>query len=100
MKTFLIPYKYVRAGSVEVRANSLEEAKELALEASAHNDPRNEYYIADSFEVDDEFSHEVKEDSTESVWSFRYNNRFDIINSSLCEVRLASEYEPHSPPQA
>lgn len=67
MKTFLIPYKYVRAGSVEVRANSLEEAKELALEASAHNDPRNEFYVADSFEVDDEFSHEVKEDSTESV---------------------------------
>jgi len=67
MKTFLIPYKYSRCGSLEIQANSLEEAKDLALEASVDNDPRNEFYVADSFEVDDEFSHEVKEDSTESV---------------------------------
>jgi hypothetical protein len=66
MKTFLIAYKYSRCGSLEIQANSLEEAKDLALEASVDN-ARNEFYVADSFEVDDEFSHEVKEDSTESV---------------------------------
>ena len=67
MKTFLIAYKYSRCGSLEIQANSLEEAKDLALELSTDNDPRNEFYVADSFEVDDEFSHEIKEDSTESV---------------------------------
>ena len=39
----------------------------MALESSVDNDPRNEYYAQDSFEIDDVFSHEVKEDSTESV---------------------------------
>ena len=67
MKTFLISYEYKRCGAIEIQANSLEEAKDLALEASVDNDPRNEFYVQDSFEVDDEFSHEVKDSSTESV---------------------------------
>lgn len=60
MPKFLIPYKYSRCGSVEVEAESLEQAKELAGEASISN-LNNEFYVDDSFEVDDEFSHEVKE---------------------------------------
>jgi len=67
MKTFLISYSYRRCGTIAIQANSLEEAKDLALEASVDNDPRNEYYAQDSFEIDDEFSHEVKDSSTESV---------------------------------
>jgi hypothetical protein len=66
MKTFLIAYEYKRCGTIEIQANSLEEAKDLALEASVDN-ASNEFYVQDSFEVDDEFSHEVKEVSTESV---------------------------------
>ena len=67
MKTFLISYSYRRCGTIAIQANSLEEAKDMALESSVDNDPRNEYYAQDSFEIDDVFSHEVKEDSTESV---------------------------------
>ena len=98
MPKFLITYTYSRCGSVEVEAESLEQAKELAGEASIHN-AHNEFYVDESFEVDDEFSHEVKEESSELVWSSRYNIRFDIINSPLREVRLASEHKPHSPIQ-
>lgn len=66
MPKFLISYTYSRCGSVEVEAESLEQAKELAGEASIHN-AHNEFYVDDSFEVDDEFSHEVKEESSELV---------------------------------
>ena len=60
MAKFLIPYKYSRCGSLEIEAESLEQAKEYALGQSVHN-AYNERYVADSFEVDDEMSHEVKE---------------------------------------
>jgi hypothetical protein len=60
MPKFLIPYSYKRGGYIHVEAESLEQAKEKALEESDDN-LHNECYIADSFEVDDEFSHEVKE---------------------------------------
>lgn len=66
MKTFLIAYEYKRCGAIEIQANSLEEAKELALEASVDNDPRNEFYVDESFQVDDEFSHEVRDSANES----------------------------------
>jgi hypothetical protein len=60
MPKFLIPYKYSRCGAVEVEAESLEQAKDIALEASVDN-THAEFYVDDSFEVDDEMSHEVKE---------------------------------------
>jgi hypothetical protein len=66
MKTFLIPYYYTRCGSVEVKAESLEQAKDLAGELSIANS-NNEFYVDGSFKVDDEFSHEVKDSSNESV---------------------------------
>jgi hypothetical protein len=66
MKTFLITYYYTRCGSVEVKAESLEQAKDLAGELSIAN-LNNEFYVDDSFEVDDNFSHEVKDSSNESV---------------------------------
>jgi hypothetical protein len=66
MKTFLITYYYTRCGSVEVKAESLEQAKDLAGELSIAN-LNNEFYVDDSFEVDDEFSHEVKDESSELV---------------------------------
>jgi hypothetical protein len=66
MKTFLITYYYTRCGSVEVKAESFEQAKDLAGELSIAN-LNNEFYVDDSFEVDDNFSHEVKDSSNESV---------------------------------
>jgi transcriptional/translational regulatory protein YebC/TACO1 len=48
---YKIAYSFSKKGVVEVVANSLEEAKDLALEASVNN--KNEYYIQDSFEIDD-----------------------------------------------
>jgi hypothetical protein len=66
MKTFLISYQYSRCGVVEVKAESLEQAKDLAGELSIAN-LNNEFYVDDSFEVDDEFSHEVKDESSELV---------------------------------
>ena len=98
MKTFLIAYKYTMCGSVEVKAESLEEAKKISV-VECGNNARNDFYVANSFTPDDELSHEVKEESSELVWSSRYNIRFDIINSPLREVRLASEHKPHSPIQ-
>ena len=51
---------------MEVKAESLEQAKDLAGELSIAN-LNNEFYVDDSFEVDDEFSHEVKDESSELV---------------------------------
>ena len=64
MKTFLIPYSYRCCGVVEIVANSLEEARDMALEASVDNDPRNEFFADDSFEIDHDLAHEVKEDES------------------------------------
>lgn len=53
-------------GSVEVKAESLEEAKKISF-VECGNNARNDCYVADSFQADDEFSHEVKEESSELV---------------------------------
>lgn len=66
MKTFLISYKYMMCGSVEVKAESLEEAKKISV-VECGNNARNDFYVANSFTPDDEFSHEVKEESSELV---------------------------------
>jgi len=60
MKNFLVPYRYSRCGVLEVQAESLEQAKELAEELSVDN-AQHEFFVADSFVVDDEFAHEITE---------------------------------------
>jgi len=47
---YKIAYSYTKVGIVEVEANSLAEASELALEASQNNS--REYFVQHSFEVD------------------------------------------------
>lgn len=59
-KKFLVAYTYKLCGSLEVEAESLEQAEELACELSTDN-VMNEFYVDDSFEIDNEFSHEIKE---------------------------------------
>jgi hypothetical protein len=59
-KKFLVTYTYMRCGTLEVEADSLEQAEELAGELSIDN-VVNEFYVDDSFEVDHEFTHEIKE---------------------------------------
>ena len=53
MKTYQIAYQYTTYGIVHVQAESLEAAKELALEASVNNEG-NEHYLDESFEIDEE----------------------------------------------
>lgn len=55
MKEYNIAYQYTNIGTIKVKANSLEEAKELALEASANN-LHNEEYLDDSFEINEEMT--------------------------------------------
>lgn len=74
MKTFLISYSYRRCGTIAIQANSLEEAKDLALEASVDNDPRNEYY---SFEIV-----MCSPMRSRTIQSNRYS-RFDIMIVSI-----------------
>lgn len=52
---YKIAYTYTLSGTVEVEASSLEEAKDLAIEASVDN-RQNEEYMDDSFEVDEEIT--------------------------------------------
>ncbi len=52
---YKIAYTYTLMGTVEVEASSLEEAKELAIEASVDNQ-QNEKYVDDSFEVNEEMT--------------------------------------------
>jgi hypothetical protein len=54
---YKIAYQYMIAGSIEVEASSLEEAKELAEDASANNQ-ENEFYVEASFEVNEEMTEE------------------------------------------
>jgi hypothetical protein len=60
MKTFRIPYTYQMGGVVEVKAETLEQAKDLAIELSVNN-AHNEHYLDDSFQVVDNFCKEVEE---------------------------------------
>lgn len=52
MKTYKIAYRYVTRGEVNVEAESLEQAKELAYEASLQ--PNLEYMDDSTFVVDEE----------------------------------------------
>jgi hypothetical protein len=58
MKTYKIAYEYLLAGQIEVEADSLEEAKELALELSCNNQ-ENESYVDGSFLVNEEMTDEL-----------------------------------------
>jgi hypothetical protein len=53
MKTYKIAYTYTLYGTVNVEAESLEAAKELALEKSIDND-HNEHYLDESFQIDED----------------------------------------------
>jgi hypothetical protein len=50
---YKIAYEYTLAGSIEIEATSLEEAKQMALELSVDND-HNEYYVDSSFFINEE----------------------------------------------
>ena len=52
MKTYKIAYSYVSHGEVTVEAESLEQAKEFAYEASFNAD--HEYLDEASFDIDEE----------------------------------------------
>jgi hypothetical protein len=52
MATFKISYEYKLVGTVEVEAETLEAAKDLAIEASVGN--IDEYYLDDSFVINEE----------------------------------------------
>jgi hypothetical protein len=53
MATFKIAYEYTLVGTIEVEAETLEAAKDLALEASVGNID-NEHYLDDSFVINEE----------------------------------------------
>ncbi len=55
---YKIAYEYLLAGQIEVEADSLEEAKELALELSCNNQ-ENESYVDGSFLVNEEMTDEL-----------------------------------------
>lgn len=55
MNEYTISYQYTNIGTIKIKANSLEEAKELAVEASINN-THNEEYLDDSFEVNEEMT--------------------------------------------
>jgi len=59
MRKFRIPYSYRVGGFVEVQAESLQQAKDIAIEASVDN-KYNEHYLDDTFQVDDDFCEEVE----------------------------------------
>lgn len=61
---YKIAYQYVRAGVVEVVADSLEEAKELSMELSVDNEER-EFYLEDSFQIDETETEELNKVSHE-----------------------------------
>jgi hypothetical protein len=58
---YKIAYEYLLAGEIEVEAESLEEAKDLALEASCFNE-ENESYVDGSFLVNEEVTEELNKE--------------------------------------
>ena len=56
-KTYQVSYVYQKYGVLYITADSLEEAEEMALEASVGNEI-NESYIEGSFEVEKEINRE------------------------------------------
>ena len=65
MPKFRIPYSYRLGGYVVVEAETLEKAKDYAIEASIDND-QNEHFVDDSFEIDEDFCQEVVDSSTQN----------------------------------
>lgn len=55
---YKIAYEYLLAGEIEIDADSLEEAKEMALESSCDNE-HNEYYVDGTFEINEEATEEL-----------------------------------------
>ena len=53
MKTYKIAYQYITYGTINIQAESLEDAKEMAWQASVNNEG-NEHYLDESFEIDEE----------------------------------------------
>lgn len=53
MKTYKIAYTYTLYGTVNVEAESLEEARELAMQLSINN-RENEHYLDESFQIDED----------------------------------------------
>ena len=53
MKTYKIAYHYTTYGIINIQAESLEAAKEMAWQASVNNEG-NEHYLDESFEIDEE----------------------------------------------
>jgi len=62
MPKFRIPYSYRLGGYVVVEAETLEQAKDYAIEASIDND-QNEHFVDASFEIDEDFCQEVVDSS-------------------------------------
>jgi hypothetical protein len=65
MPKFRIPYSYKLGGYVVVEAETLEQAKDIAVEASVDNTD-NEHCLDDSFEIDDDFCQEVVDSTTQN----------------------------------
>jgi len=65
MPKFRIPYSYSLGGYVVVEAETLEQAKDYAIEASIDNTD-NEHFVHDSFEIDDDFCQEVVDSTTQN----------------------------------
>lgn len=61
---YKIAYQYVRAGVVEIEADSLEKAKDLSMELSVDNEER-EFYLEDSFQIDETETEELNKVSHE-----------------------------------
>jgi hypothetical protein len=60
-------YKYALKGVVEVEAESFDQAKDLAIQfRQSVSNSNNEFYVDDSFEIDDDYSHEVIDNSPEN----------------------------------
>ena len=55
---YKIAYHYRMMGEIEIEADSLEEAKDLASDLSADN-PQNEYYVDASFQINEEVTDEL-----------------------------------------
>ena len=58
MTKYKIAYQYLMCGEIEIEANSLQEAKDLAGEKSVNN-IENEFCVDGTFEINDEFTAEL-----------------------------------------
>jgi hypothetical protein len=73
MKIYKIAYQYTTYGTINIQAESLEAAKELALEASVNNEG-NEHYLDQSFEIDEEGT---------ALYNDAHKNLIDFIEDQI-----------------